>query len=500
MHTLTTLAVEAALAAGASYADARIVASDREKVKTKNGRLDGIVRADDRGLGVRVIADGCWGFAAAADLTPAAVAATAQRAVAVARASAAVGTAGVPPAGRLSTHAAGGTPAVPGDLALAPVPPAIAEWHSPCAQDPFAVPLEDKLALLMDLDRRMRATPDVNVAEAEVNSFRTLKWFASSVGSCIYQETVECGGLLQATAVGGGEVQTRSFPSALEGFHGQAGWEVFSTMDWQAGAETIGREAVQLLTAPLCPSGVMDIILDGSQLALQVHESCGHPTELDRVFGSELSLAGGSFLQPDWRGRRYGSDLVTITADATTPGGLGTFAYDDEGAPATRTVLVDKGIFTGYQSSRETAAQLGITSSSAGMRADGWGAMPLIRMTNINLEPGTTPYADLIASTERGLLLQETKSWSIDDLRLNFQFSTEKGYLIENGRLTTMVRNPSYQGITPDFWASCDAIADRDHYRIWGVLNCGKGDPMQTMHVGHGASAARFRGVKVGIG
>ena len=478
MRQLVRAAVDAACAAGASYADARIVQYDHESVLVKNGHVEGVLHGDDRGIGVRVIAEGAWGFAATADLSTDGIANVAREAVRIARAGA-----------RLRV----------GDISLSPLQSVQAEWHSPCRRDPFTVPLEEKLDLLMKIDSLLRQAPEVRVAESRVNSFRTRKFFANSDGSDIMQETTECGGLFQATAVGNGEVQTRSYPSALEGYHAQGGWEIVEAMDWQEGAQTIGREAAQLLTAPLCPSGEMTVILDGSQLALQVHESCGHPIELDRVFGTELSLAGGSFLTPDKVGMHYGSPAVNIVADATIPGGLGTFAYDDEGVPAQRTPIVTEGVFTNYLSSRETAPRLGQASQGA-MRADGWQSTPLIRMTNINLEPGEWKREDIIADTKRGLLLQDTKSWSIDDLRLNFQFSTELGWLIEDGRITGMVRNPSYQGITPVFWNSCDAVANRDSWRVWGVLNCGKGDPMQTMHVGHGASCARFRNVRVGIG
>ncbi len=478
MREIVRAAVETALNEGAEYADARIVSAEHESVRVKNGQVDGVVHGDDRGIGVRVMVHGAWGFAAGDDLTADGVAAIAREAVRIARAGAAV--------------------SPPSRIAMSPVEAVTADWSSSYRIDPFTVPLEEKIELLLDLDRHIRKTPEVKVAESQVNSFRADKYFASSDGSDIHQQTLECGGLLQATAVGHGEVQTRSYPSALEGYHAQLGWEVIDIMDLDAGARTIGKEAAELLTAPVCPSEEMTVILDGSQLALQVHESCGHPIELDRVFGTELSLAGGSFLTPDKVGMPYGSEQVNIVADATVPAGLGTFAYDDEGVPAQRTEIVTEGMFTGYLTSRETAPRLGLTSQGA-MRADGWQHSPLIRMTNINLEPGSWTLDEMIADTDRGILLQDTKSWSIDDLRLNFQFSTEVGWLIEDGILTRMVRNPSYQGITPEFWNSCDAVANRDEWRLWGVLNCGKGDPMQVMHVGHGASRARFRNVKVGI-
>jgi TldD protein len=477
MREMARTAVEAALRAGASYADARVEQRERESVQVKNGRVEGVEHGDDLGIGIRVIADGAWGFAATSDLTAAGVAEAARTAVRIARAGA-----------RVSGH----------PIALSPLAAVTAEWHSPCAVDPFTVPLEDKVSLLFDLDQAMRHHKEVKVAEATTSCFRTTKTFANSEGSDITQTTTECGALLQATAVGHGEVQTRSFPSALEGYHAQAGWEVMGVLELEDGAKQIGKEAAQLLTAPACPSDTTTVILDGSQLALQVHESCGHPIELDRVFGTELSLAGGSFLQPDKVGMQYGSDKVSITADATTPTGLGTFAYDDEGVPAQRTPIVSDGVFENYLSSRETAPRLGVDSSGA-MRADGWQHAPLIRMTNINLEPGDWTLDEMIADTKRGIFLQDTKSWSIDDLRLNFQFATEIGWLIEDGSLTKMVRNPSYQGITPEFWNGCDAVANKNEWRMWGVLNCGKGDPMQTMHVGHGTSRARFQNVRIGI-
>ena len=222
------------------------------------------------------------------------------------------------------------------------------------------------------------------------------------------------------------------------------------------------------------------------------------PSLLDRALGSEAAFAGTSFLTPDLLGKlRYGSEIVNMRIDSTTPGGLGTFGWDDEGVAATEGYAVKDGLFVGYLMSRETAAALG-TRSNGTMRADGWARLPIIRMTNINLEPGDTPLADIIADTKRGIFVETNKSWSIDDLRLNFQFGCEVAWEIENGRLGRMLKNPLYTGNTPDFWRSCDAIADRASWQIWGLPNCGKGDPMQTMRVAHGAPAARFRNVEMG--
>jgi len=278
------------------------------------------------------------------------------------------------------------------------------------------------------------------------------------------------------------------------------GWEVIDEIALPEHAGRIAAEARQLLDAPCCPSATMDVVLAGGQLGLQLHESCGHPIELDRVLGTEASYAGMSFLTPEKLGSfRYGSEIVNITADATLPGGLGSFPYDDEGVPALRSWIVRAGIFTGYLTSRETAARLGLPASNGCMRADGWARLPLIRMTNVNLEPGELSREEIIATTERGILMEDNLSWSIDDRRLNFQFGCECGWLIEDGELTDLVRHPTYTGITPQFWGSCDAIADRESWGVWGLPNCGKGEPGQTAHVGHGVSAARFRNVRVGV-
>jgi TldD protein len=263
----------------------------------------------------------------------------------------------------------------------------------------------------------------------------------------------------------------------------------------------IGEEAVQLLSAPQCPSGVMTIILDGQQTALQVHESCGHPIELDRVLGYEAGFVGKSFLTVYKLSSQYqyGSPIVNLTADATLPGGLGSFGWDDEGVPSQRTPIVTNGIFTGYLMSRDTAPLIGRTSNGC-VRADGWNRLPMIRMTNVSLEPGTWKLADLIADTDDGLYMSINKSWSIDDLRLNFQFGVESAYEIKNGKLGRLYKNATYTGITPQFWGSCDAICDRSEWTVWGTPNCGKGEPMQVMRTGHGAAPSRFRNVQVGVG
>jgi len=267
-------------------------------------------------------------------------------------------------------------------------------------------------------------------------------------------------------------------------------------------AERVGSEAVALHSARQCPAGVMTLILDGSQLALQIHESCGHPTELDRVLGSEINFAGTSFLTTDKLGHfRYGSDIVNLVADATpatSPGGLGTFAYDDEGVPAQNVYLVRNGIFSNYLSSRETAHEIGARSTGA-MRASSWSNIPLVRMTNVSLLAGNSSLEEMIAATDEGVFMSTNRSWSIDDKRLNFQFGTEIGWLVKHGKIIEMVKNPTYSGTTPRFWGNCTAIAGPKEWTIWGTPNCGKGQPQQVMSTGHGAAPARFDNISIGV-
>jgi len=479
LKDFTDRALNLAQIQGASYADIRIVEAEDQEIVVRNGVVEAIMHKTSRGFGVRVIADGAWGFASSAELTAEEVDRVTAQAVRIARASA-----------RLKSH----------DVNLGPPEVHVARYRTPVEIDPFSVSLEDKVALLLSADAAMRQVKGVTVTEGSLACIRERKTFASTEGSFIEQEIIETGGGIEAIATAVGEVQQRSFPNSFGRHQGTAGWEFVQAMDLVGNAPRIAEEAVALLTAPQCPSGMTTIILDGTQTALQVHESCGHPIELDRVFGSEASYAGTSFLTPEKLGRfRYGSEVVNITADATLPGGLGTFGFDDEGVPAQRVPIVRNGIFVGYLTSRETAPRIGQERSNGAMRASGWNRIPLIRMTNINLEPGTWTLEDLIADTDEGVYMAVNRSWSIDDKRLNFQFGTEIAWEIKGGKLGRMLKDATYTGITPQFWANCDAICNRDHWVVWGTPNCGKGQPPQVAHVGHGASPARFRNVQVGV-
>jgi len=480
MQELIDLALDGAQRAGAGYADIRLVERSTESLTVKNGDLAEASSDRSAGFGVRVLVDGAWGFAGSSLMERAEVERVTREAVAIARASG------------LATRE---------PIVLDDSPPAVAIYRTPYREDPFTVPLDEKLRLLFEADASMGKVAGVRMRTGSMEAGRERKTFASTEGAHIEQELVEVGAGIEATAVNDSEVQRRSYPQSAGGQHVTGGFEAIREMGLTDNAQRIAEEAVALLDAPQCPAGEMTLIIDSPQLALQVHESCGHPIELDRVLGMEASFAGTSFLTLDKLDQlQYGSELVNMEADATAPGGLGTFGFDDEGVAAQKVPIVSAGRFVGYLTSRETAPIIGRLSMGSS-RASGWNVIPLIRMTNVNLLPGAAgSLEDLIADTSDGLFISTNHSWSIDDRRLNFQFGSEVGWLIRNGRLTQMVKNPTYTGITPQFWGSCDAICGPSEWTLWGVPNCGKGEPMQTHRVGHGAAPARFRGVQVGVG
>jgi len=475
-------ALNVAAQRGASYADARIVDDRSRTLSTKNGRVGQASDSESLGIGIRVLADGAWGFAAADDLSRAGVEAAAARAVEVARASA-----------RVKQQ----------DVRLAAEKPVTAEWATPYRVDPFSISVEQNIELLLKVDAEMRAVTGVTLAETNMNFRREEQWFVSSEGANIHQTKYSTGVGCAAYAFAGSEIQKRSYPTSYGGQWQNKGYELIEELKLAENARRIGEEAVALLKADQCPEGALTIILEGAQLGLQIHESVGHPIELDRVLGMEANFAGTSFLTLDkLRRLRYGSELVNIVADARPEHGpgLGTFAFDDEGVPAQCTPIISNGLFTGYLSSRETAHLVGLERSGGTVRAEGWNRLPMIRMTNISILPGEKPLTleQLIADTDDGILMDTNRSWSIDDKRYNFQFGCEIGWEIKKGKRTRMLKNPSYSGITTEFWNSMDAICSRDEWTLWGTPNCGKGQPQQVMGTGHGASPARFRGVKVG--
>ncbi len=478
MRDLAMRALDTANQRGADYADVRIVRLKAESVVVRNRNVEALTADESLGFGVRVIVGGYWGFAASHRMTLDAADEIAAEAVRVAKASAIVHG---PRADIGPPQASSGT------------------YRTPVQKDPFAVSLDDKIALLLRVNEQMQSVPHIVSAEGNLYCQREDKTFANSEGAYIEQELYETGCGVEATAVDEGEVQNRSYPNSVGRHQGTEGWEFIERYDLAGNAQRVAEEARELLTAKTQEPGTTTVILDGSQVALQIHESCGHPIELDRVLGTEAAFAGMSFLTTDKLGNfMYGSPAINMTADATIPGGLGTFGFDDEGIAAQSTPIVREGLFVGYLTSRETAASLGQRSNGA-MRASGWNRIPLIRMTNVSLEPGTWTLADMIADTDDGIYMETNRSWSIDDKRLNFQFGTEIGREIKHGKLGALVKNATYTGITPRFWGSCDAIANRDEWVVWGTPNCGKRQPEQVAHTGHGASAARFRNVQVGV-
>ncbi len=485
MREVTDRALDTAQSQGATYADVRIVRRENQDIGVKNGVVQALSLGGDVGFGVRVIADGAWGFASSNRLEVDEIDRVAARAVALAKASARVKEA---------------------DVNIGPPEVHVDTYATPVEIDPFAVSLEDKIDVLLAADKEARAVDGVAVAQGTMGFLRETKTFASSEGSFIEQTIIESGLGITVRAIGDGDMQQRSYPNSFGRHQGTAGYELIHAWDLPGNARRTAEEAVALLSAPQCPSGVTTVILDGPQLALQVHESCGHPIELDRVFGTEAAYAGTSFLTPEKCGAfRYGSEAVTLVSDAVTPTGLGTYGYDDEGVPGQTTDIVRDGIFVGYLSSRQSASQLRAfhpdapERSNGAMRADGWNRVPIIRMNNVSLMPGEWSFDELIADTDDGIYMLTNKSWSIDDRRLNFQFGTELAYEIKGGKLGRILKNATYTGITPQFWGGCDAVCNREHWNVWGTTNCGKGQPGQRAHTGHGTAPARFRNVQVGV-
>ena len=479
MDDLVSRALDLAEVRGAGYADIRIVRTSQERISLRNGVVDTLSVDESLGFGVRVLVNGCWGFASSHDLTGKEIDRITALAVVIAKAS-----------GTLSK----------GAVDLGPAVTSRGTYTTPIEEDPFTISTDHKLALLMDADQRMASVKGVRSRQGNMVFIKEEKTFANSEGAHVEQTVYEAGGGIAANAVGNNEIQRRSYPQSMGRQQGCAGWEYITAMDLPGNAERVATEAVALLTADPCPSGIVtDIIIGGAQLALQIHESCGHAIELDRVLGAEAAYAGTSFLTTDKLNNfRYASDVVNITADSLRVPGLGSYGWDDEGVPSQSTPIVTNGEFVGYLMSRETATGLGLTSNGC-VRAASWNRVPMIRMTNVSIEPGTWKLDDLIADTEDGIFLEMNRSWSIDDKRYNFQFGTEVGYEIKNGKLGRLLRNTTYTGITPGFWNSCDAVCDADHWQMWGTPNCGKGQPGQIGHTGHGAAPARFRNVRVGV-
>ncbi|MFN2460213.1 MAG: TldD/PmbA family protein [Candidatus Velthaea sp.] len=470
--------LDTAAARGAHYCDVRFEQTRSERVEVRNGDVSGLADERSDGYGVRALVDGAWGFASSSGFDNAALDAAAARAVETARAGAAIAVRRIgeaPPQAYVDTFA------------------------TPVEQDPQSIPVGDRVALLLDAEKALHAAPSIAVGRAWMDLWRTEKCFFSSIGSRIAQTIVQSGSGMSALAVGEGDAQMRMWPGD-RGLYQGGGWEIIEAAQLRDNAQRIGEEAHQLLSAPQCPSGVMDVVLGGSQVSLQIHESCGHAAELDRVLGWEANFSGTSFLDPAEVGRlKYGSAAVTIEIDNLLPRGIATAGYDDEGTKSVRADVIRAGMLAGFETSRDTARLIG-RESNACVRAQSWRHVPMIRMCNLNLLPGTTPFEGLFDGIAHGVYMEANRSWSIDDRRLNFQFGCQIGWEIVNGKRGRLLKNPTYAGVTPIFWNSCDAVGDAGSWFAWGTPNCGKGEPMQTGRTTQAAAPARFRAVSVGVG
>lgn len=477
MKDLLFLALDELNFLKADYAEVRLVETEEESLKVKNGAVESITLATDRGIGIRVLWKGKNGFAGTANLEPEKIKQAARLAFKIAQTKSQVGrqTSGfkLPEKQR-------------------------AKFETSFHIDPFKLSLNQKIDLLLKASQLMLKDKLIKLAQARMKFTRVRKTFLNSLGSEIAQTFLVSGGEISCLALKNGEMQRRSYPAAHGGNSSQCGYEFIKELDFLSQAERVSEEALVLLRAPDCPSEETTVVIGSNQMALQVHESVGHPLELDRLFGLEVSFAGRSFVKPEMFGSfLYASPLVSIEASALLPQGLGTFAFDDEGVPAQRFLLIEQGVLKEPLSSFETAPLIGRKSRGAA-RAESWNRLPIVRMTNINLLPGDKSLKEIISEVRKGIYLETNRSWSIDDQRLNFQFGVEWAQEIRNGKLGKVYKNASYTGSTPEFWKSCSAVGDESTLTTWGLLNCGKGDPMQTISVGHQTPAARFEKVKVG--
>lgn len=478
MEELLTKIIDKALLDGCEYADIRFEEQESESISVKNEKVEAIRRNQYEGYGIRVLKNGAWGFSSSSEINELSMNRVLKEAISIAHAS----------------------KKVPGPSVLLGSPEKhIQKVPHQAKKNPFTISLPEKLDLLTETTSNMNLGSEIKYRNASLRFRKIHKLFFSTEGSRIDQERMETGAGLSAVAIGNEDMQIRSYPNSFGGDFSILGYEFVEQMDLPGNAKKYAEEAKSLLYAKQCEEGAKDIVIDGNQLALQVHESIGHPTELDRIYGFEAAYAGTSFLVPEHLNTlKLGTSIVNLTADATAPGALGSIAFDDEGVPGQKVFLVKDGLFVGYLNSRETAAMIGMKPMGA-MRADHWSHIPLIRMTSINLLPGDKTLDELFAGISDGLFISGIKSWSIDDRRLNFQFGSEIAWEIKNGKLGNVVKNPSYIGVTTSFWNSCDGIANDSYYHVWGVPNCGKGEPSQIMTVSHGTSPARFRNVKVGV-
>jgi TldD protein len=477
LRALADVALNEARAAGASYADIRIADYRTQSIATREDRVLTLEDAEDRGFGVRVIADGAWGFAASATIERDEIARVARRAVALARMNA-----------KLRRE----------PLTLAPVPAHVAVWNTPIRRDPFTVSVEEKIARLLAINAAALKVAGVTFCSSSMMFVREHKLLATTEGSYIEQTLHRCNPFFTVTSVDRkrGSFKTRNSLSDPMG----VGYEYIEEYPWLEDATRAGEHAVAKHTARSVEPGKYDLILDPTHLWLTIHESVGHPTELDRAMGMEANYAGTSFLTPDKMGSfRFGSDIVNFVGEKTHAGALATCGYDDDGVATAEWPIVRDGIFVDFQTTREQAHWIGRTSSHGTAYAQSWKDVPFQRMPNVNLEPGKQPLSleALIAGTERGIFIKGRGSFSIDQQRYNFQFGGQEFYEIAGGKIVGLLEDVAYQSRTPDFWQACDAICSEDEYYAGGTFSDGKGEPGQANSVSHGCAPARFRNINV---
>ncbi|MEO0202227.1 MAG: TldD/PmbA family protein [candidate division WOR-3 bacterium] len=458
-----------------NYGDIRVVLEEEENIVYKNGKVENTSRSMEIGIGVRVIYNGFWGFSSTNDFSLESIYKTIKRAINISKAS--------------FHFSKGGIFLTEEDVYQD-------EYFTKLSIDPFKVSIDKKLEIMENVDKILRSDNRIKLVHQTMNFVRTEKYFASTEGAFIHQIIYQSGGGYTAYAFSEEDMQFRSYPAAHGGNMLTGGFEVILEQNWEENAYIVKDELLRLLYGKKIQMGEYDIIIGTNQMALQIHESVGHALELDRVLGFEASYAGTSWAKD--LGIKFGSEYMNIVQDGTIEKGLGTFGYDDDGVKAKLEFLIKEGILVNYLSSRDSAGFINKKSTGAS-RASSYRRMPIVRMTNVNLLAGDKDLDDLISEIKDGFYLETNKSWSIDQKRLNFQFSTEIAYKIKNGKLLKeeVYKNPVYYGISPNFWSSLDGVANEKYWKLWGIPNCGKGEPGQIARVGHGSSPCRFRKVKL---
>jgi TldD protein len=478
---LGTEALNAARDAGASYADVRVGRYRRQSISTREHQVTSVSDNESYGLGIRTLINGCWGFAATSSMTRIAAQRAAQAAAVMSRAARLVQSRRVE---------------------LAPVTPVRGTWMTPVQRDPLDVSIEDKIALLLAANAAALKAGNVRFVSSGLAVLREVKTLLTSEGTNVTQTMIRVGPSFSATAVVSGDFQSYEEELAPRGL----GWEYVESLNMPGNAERWASIAAEKLSAKSVEAGDYDLIIEPTNLWLTIHESIGHPTELDRAIGEEANFAGTSFVAPPEKtiGQlKYGPAFMNVQADRTQEGSLSRVAWDDEGVPADEWLLIEKGLFKDYQTTREQVGRIqkltGVRRSHGCSFAQSWKAVQFQRMPNISLLPGERDISvdDIVADTKRGILIRNTGSWSIDHQRYNFQFSGQAFYDVRNGKIAGMLRDVAYQANTPVFWNSMDLIGGKSSYWMGGAFNDGKGEPVQSNSVSHGCVPARFRNVTV---